>query len=70
MTTMNMSPSDAARVAARDAALYMVTRLAPSIDQTHVIHANARMEVWRRGYALLCDVNGKLYVYGVRKTGD
>jgi hypothetical protein len=26
-----------------------------------------RMEVWRRGYAVYCDVNGELYVYGVKK---
>jgi hypothetical protein len=29
----------------------------------HINHAKARMEVWKKGYGLYCDVNGKLYVY-------
>jgi len=53
--------------AAWDARLYCLVKLAVSakakIAVRHVRHANARMEVWRRGYALKCDVNGKLYVY-------
>jgi len=28
------------------------------------------MDVWRRGWGLLCDVDGVLYVYGVGKTGE
>ena len=28
-------------------------------------HIAARWDVWARGWALLCDVNGILYVYGV-----
>jgi hypothetical protein len=26
-------------------------------------HAEARMEVWKKGYGLRCDANDKLYVY-------
>jgi replicative DNA helicase len=33
------------------------------VDQKHRDHIAARMEVWRKGYCLLCDVNGELYVY-------
>jgi len=62
---------DAARDAAWDAAgaaeLYVLVKLAPSIEPKHLAHAEARTEVWRRGYALRCDVNGKLCVYGVKK---
>jgi hypothetical protein len=29
--------------------------------------SDARMRVWKKGYGLSCDVNGKLYVYGVKK---
>ena len=29
----------------------------------HFMHMNSRMEIWRKGYGLLCDVNGILYVY-------
>jgi hypothetical protein len=31
------------------------------------LHAKARMEVWKAGFGLKCDVNGKLFVYGVKK---
>ena len=37
------------------------------IADEHRQHANARWEVWTRGYALLCDVNGRLYVCGTKK---
>ena len=57
----------AARAAAWDAALLACIRLSSSIDQKHIDHANARMEVWKRGYALYCEMHGKLYVYGVKK---
>ena len=57
----------AAWVAAWDAALYAMILLVPSIDEKHRKHAEARMDVWRRGYGLLCDVDGKLYVYGIKK---
>ena len=39
------------------------------LDDTHRAHAKARMDVWRRGWALLGDVNGVLYVYGVTPPG-
>jgi hypothetical protein len=58
---------DAAWAAAGDAALYVRILLVPSINEKHRKHAEARMDVWRRGYGLYCDVNGKLYVYGVKK---
>jgi hypothetical protein len=38
-----------------------------SLDPKHIEHFDARWDVWRRGYALLCDVNGKLFVYGIKK---
>ena len=34
-----------------------------SIDPKHIEHAEARWRVWQKGYALLCDVDGVLYVY-------
>jgi hypothetical protein len=37
------------------------------LDVKHIRHAEARMAVWKAGYGLRCDVNGKLYVYGVKK---
>ena len=33
------------------------------LDEKYIQHARARMEVWRRGYGLLCDIDGVLYVY-------
>ena len=33
------------------------------LDKKHIDHANARWEVWQKGYALLCDIKGVLYVY-------
>ena len=58
---------NAAWDAAWDAARYAVIAILPpeTIDAKHIDHINARMEVWRRGYGLRCDANGKLYVYGV-----
>ena len=56
---------DAAGDAARAAALYargiIVSDL--KIESKHRTHIKARMEVWQKGYGLLCDVNGVLYVY-------
>jgi hypothetical protein len=59
----------AARDAARDAALMAryVICADLKIDSKHIKHVNDRWEVWKRGYALLCDINGVLYVYGVKK---
>jgi hypothetical protein len=31
--------------------------------EKHEAHAKARMEVWKKGYGLYGDINGKLYVY-------
>ena len=66
---------DAARAAAGDAAgdaaLYAQCLLVKNkIAKKHMKHAEKRMEVWKRGYGLRFDVNGKLYVYAVKKAGD
>ena len=59
----------AARAAAWDAAgaagLYARTLVCGGLDlaRGHINHATERMEVWRRGYGLCCDVGGKLFVY-------
>ena len=61
----------AAWAAARDAALYVETKHIVAdlpIDQKHVDHAKKRWEVWEKGYALLCDINGVLYVYAAQPT--
>ena len=56
---------DAAGAAARDAALFgrMLVCVGLQIDVKHLLHVNARMRVWRKGYGLYCDVAGVLYVY-------
>jgi hypothetical protein len=52
----------AARGAAGDAALYARCLIAdPGLP--HSKHATDRLDVWLRGYGLLCDINGVLYVY-------
>ena len=55
----------AAGAAAGDAALLARVKVCRELklDKKHIDHANARWEVWQKGYALLCDVNGDLYVY-------
>jgi hypothetical protein len=56
----------AAGVAAGDAALYVQTEYiceGTKLAKKHIKHARERMKVWRKGYALLGDVNGVLYVY-------
>ena len=57
----------AARDAARGAALisdYLITSDLDFKDKAkHLAHAKARWEVWQKGYGLLCDVDGVLYVY-------
>jgi len=60
---------DAAGDAAWDAAIFarMLVCLDLKMDVKHLVHLNARMEVWRKGYALKCDVNGVLYVYAKKK---
>lgn len=55
-----------AGAAAWDARLYIQIQGICSdlpLDEIHRIHAASRWEVWRKGYGLLCDVNGILYVY-------
>jgi hypothetical protein len=52
--------------AAEDAALYACTEFVCAdlpLGDTHRDHARARWNVWRKGYALLGDVDGVLYVY-------
>lgn len=34
-----------------------------NLDERHAVHARARWDVWMRGFGLLCDVDGVLYVY-------
>jgi hypothetical protein len=57
---------DAAWDAARDAQLKAMSIICTGlkIDPKHIKHINDRWEVWKRGYALLCDVDGVFYVYG------
>ena len=61
---------DAARGAAWDAALYsdyiITSDLTFKDKEKHLAHAKARWEVWQKGYGLLCDVDGVLYVYAVK----
>lgn len=61
--------NDAARYAAWDAegdiAMAHAIETVPDIDPAHLAHVRARVDVWRKGYALLCDVGGVLYVYAV-----
>ena len=61
----------AARDAAGDARLWSQVLVCDGLPlaQRHIDHARARMDVWRRGYGLLCDVDGVLYVYAGLK-GD
>ena len=55
---------DAARYAAWDAALYSTAIVSNwKFAEKHKTHIKKRMEVWQKGYGLLCDVGGKLYVY-------
>jgi hypothetical protein len=62
---------DAAWGAASDAALlarfYVVDNLSFKDKAKHYAHTKARWEVWQKGYGLLCDVNGVLYVYAIGK---
>ena len=52
---------DAAWDAAIQSRVLVCTGL--DLDETHINHARARMEVWKQGYGLNCDVNGVLYCY-------
>ena len=57
----------AARDVALDAALcsyYILTSdLKVKDKEKHLKHVKARWEVWQKGYGLLCDFKGVLYVY-------
>lgn len=56
----------AARDAAWDAVLYariMYTCAGLPIAREHIEHVRKRMDVWRHGYGVLCDVNGEMYCY-------
>jgi hypothetical protein len=56
----------AARAAAWDAALYsrgIFICDGLKLAEKHKTHIKKRMEVWKKGYGLLCDVGGKLYCY-------
>src|SRR3990167_9004664 len=61
---------NAVLVAARDAVLFIrcLVSLNFGLDKKNFLHAKARMEVWEAGYALYCDVDGKLFVYEIEKT--
>jgi len=56
---------DAAGDAAQDAALLVMCTVAffGDHENQHYKYAQSRMDVWRRGYGLLCDIDGVLYVY-------
>ena len=57
---------DATRDAAWDAALFVAAEYicrGTKLARKHREHARKRMEVWRKGYGLLCDVGGGLFVY-------
>ena len=57
---------DAAWDAVWDAALYICVSYVCSglpINPKHIDHIRKRMDVWRHGYGVLCDVDGVLYCY-------
>ena len=59
------SAYDSACASARDSALMAAMCVCSDLplDQKHRDHAKARWDVWKRGYGLLCDVGGILFVY-------
>jgi hypothetical protein len=65
-----VAPLDAGMDAGMDAALWALVLVCQGLPlaQHHIDHARARMDVWRRGYGLLGDWDGALYVY--RSIGD
>ena len=62
--------NEAASGAAWDTALIarfiVVEDLEFKDKEKHLAHAQARWEVWKKGYGLLCDVDGVLYVYAIK----
>lgn len=61
---------DAVEDAVGDAILMTSLILSPAgtFDENSIDHMAARMEVWKRGYALQCEIDGVFYVYGMKKT--
>ena len=57
------APWDAVGDATRDAELFVRACVALPAKSKHWKHIKARWDVWERGYGLLCDVDGTLYVY-------
>jgi len=57
----------AARDAAWDAALFAKYIILDDVEfdekEKYLAYVKARWEVWQKGYGLLCDVDGVLYVY-------
>jgi len=51
--------------AARDASLVARIKICTGIklSKKHTKHAEDRWEVWKRGYGLFCDIEGKFFVY-------
>lgn len=59
LTALALAEMKAALAEGEGMVEYLTLALAPE----HVNHVRARVDVWRKGYALLCDVDGELYVY-------
>jgi len=62
---------DATWAAARAAGLYnQVVNICADLklDEKHIEHAKASWQVWQKGYCLLCDMNGVLYVYAAEEA--
>jgi len=66
------SAKDSARDSANDFGLKAQQIVVSDLDYRdkvkHERHVDARIEVWKKGYGLLCDVNGVLYVYAKKGT--
>lgn len=63
--SLNESIERVVNDAKRDAKLMSVMKIVRDVNlkSRYFEHAEKRMEVWRKGYALLDDVNSMLYVY-------
>ena len=42
--------------------------VADIIDKKFILYVKRRIEVWKKGYGLLCDIDGVLYVYAIKKN--
>jgi len=62
----------AARGAALDAALYSSLLICSDLKlaKKHKTHIEKRWNAWKKGYGVLCDVEGVLYVYAVKKKKE